>query len=62
MRVLVFGDSITQGYWDTEGGWVKRIRSHYDLLQITDLNGRDEPTIFVAEEQEEIIGFIYCNL
>lgn len=46
MRVLVFGDSITQGYWDTEGGWVERIRKHYDSLQITDLQGRDEPTIF----------------
>lgn len=46
MRVLVFGDSITQGYWDTDGGWVERIRKHYDALQVTDLEGRDEPTIF----------------
>lgn len=46
MRVLVFGDSITQGYWDTEGGWVERIRKHYDEIQITDLDGRDEPTFF----------------
>lgn len=46
MRVLVFGDSITQGFWDTEGGWVERIRKHYDSLQVTDLGGRDEPTIF----------------
>jgi lysophospholipase L1-like esterase len=46
MRVLVFGDSITQGYWDTEGGWVERIRKHYDSLQVTDLDGRDEPTVF----------------
>lgn len=46
MRVLVFGDSITQGYWDTDGGWVERVRKHYDTLQASDLEGRDEPTIF----------------
>jgi lysophospholipase L1-like esterase len=46
MRVLVFGDSITQGYWDINGGWVNKLRKHYDELQIQDLNGRDEPTIF----------------
>lgn len=26
MRVLVFGDSITYGAWDTEGGWVERLK------------------------------------
>jgi lysophospholipase L1-like esterase len=46
MRVLVFGDSITQGYWDINGGWVERIRKHYDSLQASDLQGRDEPTVF----------------
>lgn len=46
MRVLVFGDSITQGYWDTDGGWVDRVRKHYDELQVTDLQGRDEPSFF----------------
>jgi lysophospholipase L1-like esterase len=46
MRVLVFGDSITQGYWDTEGGWVDRLRKSYDELQVQDLQGRDDPTIF----------------
>lgn len=46
MRVLIFGDSITQGYWDTDGGWVERIRRHYDSLQASDLEGRDEPTVF----------------
>jgi lysophospholipase L1-like esterase len=46
MRVLAFGDSITQGYWDIHGGWVDKLRKHYDELQIQDLNGRDEPTIF----------------
>jgi lysophospholipase L1-like esterase len=46
MRVLVFGDSITQGYWDSGGGWVERLRRYYDGLQIKDLKGRDEPTVF----------------
>ncbi len=46
MRVLVFGDSITQGFWDSEGGWVQRIRKMYDKKQIEDLVNRDEPTIF----------------
>lgn len=26
MRVLVFGDSIAYGAWDTEGGWVERLK------------------------------------
>ena len=46
MRVLVFGDSITQGFWDIEGGWVARLRKHYDKRQLENLENRDEPTIF----------------
>lgn len=46
MRVLVFGDSIIQGFWDSEGGWVARLRKHYDGRQLEDLRNRDEPTIF----------------
>ncbi len=46
MRVLVFGDSITQGYWDTEGGWVNRLRKHYDEMRVEDLQTRDDPEIF----------------
>ncbi|MBI2592328.1 hypothetical protein HYW36_02510 [Candidatus Saccharibacteria bacterium] len=34
MRVLVFGASTTQGYWDTEGGWVTRLRRYYDEKQV----------------------------
>ncbi len=44
MRVLVFGDSITQGFWDTDGGWVQRIRTVYDKETIK--TGYDLPTIF----------------
>ncbi|MBI5906829.1 hypothetical protein HY857_02135 [Candidatus Saccharibacteria bacterium] len=45
MRVLIFGDSITQGFWDTEGGWVGRLRKHYDEIQLLDLS-KEQPTIF----------------
>ena len=27
MVILIFGDSITQGYWDEKGGWADRIKS-----------------------------------
>lgn len=45
MRVLVFGDSITQGFWDEDGGWVNILRKKYDLQY---MEGKDEdaPTIF----------------
>ncbi|MCA9341107.1 hypothetical protein KC952_01090 [Candidatus Saccharibacteria bacterium] len=44
MRVLIFGDSITQGFWDTNGGWIQRIRTVYDKETIK--TGYDLPTIF----------------
>lgn len=46
MRVLVFGASITQGFWDTEGGWVARLRKHYDQIQIKNPTAYDQPEIF----------------
>lgn len=45
MRVLVFGASITQGFWDTEGGWVARVRKHYDELFIKDFS-KLQPAVF----------------
>jgi lysophospholipase L1-like esterase len=44
MRVLVFGASGVQGFWDSQGGWVLRLRSHYDSLQVKDL-AKDYPRI-----------------
>lgn len=62
MRVLIFGDSITQGYWDTEGGWVDRLRKSYDEVQVKDLQNNDEPTIFnlgiSADNTENILNRI----
>ncbi len=38
MRILVFGDSIVYGGWDTEGGWVSRLRKFYDTTGFKDEN------------------------
>lgn len=46
MRVLVFGDSITQGLWDTQGGWVARLRKRYDKIQLEDPVNNHVPLIF----------------
>ncbi|MDE1856071.1 MAG: hypothetical protein KGH49_02440 [Candidatus Micrarchaeota archaeon] len=34
MQILVFGDSITYGAWDIEGGWVARLRRELDARQL----------------------------
>lgn len=33
-HVLIFGDSIAQGYWDKDGGWVARLRKFIDAKNI----------------------------
>lgn len=45
MRVLIFGDSIAQGFWDIEGGWVARLRKTYDERAV-DTDDYDQPAIF----------------
>jgi lysophospholipase L1-like esterase len=45
MRILCFGDSITQGLWGIEGGWVERVRRHFDTLSVKDLS-HVQPEIF----------------
>lgn len=45
MRVLVFGDSITQGFIDADGGWVNRLRRQYDEV-IVATGKQDQPTVF----------------
>jgi len=45
MKVLIFGDSITQGFWDIEGGWAARLRKTYDQKAV-DSDDYDQPTIF----------------
>lgn len=46
MRILFFGDSITQGFWDIKGGWVGRLREHFDALAMQDLANSKQPEIF----------------
>jgi acyl-CoA thioesterase I len=36
MRVLVFGASSIQGFWDTQGGWADRLKKYYDEQQFKD--------------------------
>lgn len=46
MRILFFGDSITQGFWSIDGGWVEKIRKHYDRISMQDLDHDIQPVIF----------------
>ncbi|MDD5454043.1 MAG: GDSL-type esterase/lipase family protein [Candidatus Ratteibacteria bacterium] len=34
-QILVFGDSITYGAWDIEGGWVQRLRKYFDKKTVS---------------------------
>ncbi len=44
MRVLVFGASTAQGYWDSQGGWADRLKHYYDNLQMQDFSV-DRPAV-----------------
>lgn len=44
MRVLVFGASTVQGFWDSQGGWADRLKKHYDEIQLQDLS-KDIPHV-----------------
>jgi lysophospholipase L1-like esterase len=39
MRILFFGDSITHGLWDPQGGWVQRLRTVYDKQSLGNIGG-----------------------
>lgn len=65
MRILVFGDSITYGAWDSEGGWVERLKrwahGHYLVhgtkLQVSNLGvGGDTSTKILARMEQEIVA------
>lgn len=36
MNILIFGDSITYGAWDKEGGWAQRLRKQLDGKNLSD--------------------------
>jgi lysophospholipase L1-like esterase len=45
MRVLVFGDSIVYGKYDSQGGWVDRLKTVYADRQLAD-PGEDTPSVY----------------
>lgn len=45
MRIIFFGDSITQGFWSVDGGWVERVRKHYDARVLQGMDS-SQPAIF----------------
>jgi lysophospholipase L1-like esterase len=51
MRVLAFGASTMQGYWDSQGGWVDRLKRHYDHLQMKAFTRKD-----FTDEQPKVMN------
>lgn len=45
-QIIVFGHSITAGFWDTEGGWVQRLRTYLDQRAL-------------QEQDEELVYYVY---
>lgn len=45
MRVLIFGDSIAQGFYDRQGGWADRVRHYFDN-KLIDTSDMSQPTVF----------------
>lgn len=41
MTIICFGDSITYGNWDPEGGWVGRLRKYLDTKSLNAYTGED---------------------
>lgn len=41
MTIICFGDSITYGNWDPEGGWVGRLRKYLDTKSLSAYTGED---------------------
>ena len=37
MRIFIFGDSIAQGFYDSEGGWAGRLASEYHLATLASI-------------------------
>lgn len=41
MTIICFGDSITYGNWDPQGGWVGRLREYLDSKSLSAYKGED---------------------
>lgn len=33
-NIFIFGDSITQGFWDSKGGWATRLKQYFDNCMV----------------------------
>jgi lysophospholipase L1-like esterase len=44
-NIVIIGASITQGYWDTEGGWATRIKREY-IRRAVESKDYDVPKVF----------------
>lgn len=61
MRVLVFGASSAQGYWDSQGGWVDRLKRYYFDLKLKNLPA-DQPGIMNLGVSDDTTGHILKRL
>ncbi len=59
MKIIAFGDSITYGCWDSEGGWVQRLRRYLEqkypediLLYNLGVSGNQTDFLIKRIEQE----------
>jgi len=41
MRILIFGDSIAQGFFDSRGGWVQRLINDYHSQTLEEIDKQD---------------------
>ena len=61
MRILFFGDSIAHGVWDTQGGWVQRLRSEYDKHSMKDLDD-SYPDLYNLSIDGEVLSGVLKRL
>lgn len=61
MRVLVFGDSIAYGEYDSQGGWVDRLKAAY-LEEQTDQLDEDKLRVFNLSTPGEAIRHLTFRL
>ena len=69
-KILVFGDSISYGKWDVEGGWVARVRRYIDEkynikdranLQVCNLGIPGEVAVRMVDRVEEELAFRHVD-
>src|SRR3972149_6113032 len=69
-KIFVFGDSISYGKWDVEGGWVARVRRYIDEkynikdranLQVCNLGIPGEVAVRMVDRVEEELAFRHVD-